>query len=58
MTLQNELEAIKLVNAQLERAIGIIANTAGDYTQNIVNDALVEVGYYEEEYDDYEEEED
>ena len=39
-------EELKIVNKQLEEAITIIANTAGEYTQNIVYDALVESGYY------------
>ena len=42
------------VEAQLNRALSIIANTAGDYTQNIVYDALVEVGYYTSDEDENE----
>jgi len=56
MTLENELEALKLVNTQLEKAISIIAESNGDWSQQIVYEALLQVGYYEEEYDDYEEE--
>lgn len=32
--------------AQLEKAMAVIAERGGDYTQNIVNDALHDVGYY------------
>lgn len=32
--------------AQLEKAMAVIAERDGDYTQNIVNDALYDVGYY------------
>lgn len=34
---------------QLEKALAIVANTDGNYTQQLVNDALYEVGYYYEE---------
>jgi hypothetical protein len=55
MTLENELEALRLIKDQLEKAINIIANSGGDFIQELVYNALVDVGYYEEEYDDYEE---
>ena len=37
---------------KLEQALNIVANAGGDYTQNIVNDALYEVGYYTYEDED------
>lgn len=43
-------EDIKYKNEELKQlndAISIVANKDGDYTQNIVYDALVETGYYE-----------
>ena len=36
---------------QLERALGIIAESAGDFTQALVSDALYEVEYYTPEED-------
>ena len=48
---ENEEEMLTTIK-QLNQALDIIANTAGDYTQNIVNDALYEVGYYTYEEDD------
>lgn len=41
-----ENEELKAIIEQLNKAIDIIANSDGDYTQNLVNDALVESGYY------------
>lgn len=41
---------------QLNTAMGIIACTAGDYTQAIVYDALIKTGYYEEEEEDNDDE--
>ena len=42
----NDIEVLQNKIDMLEKAIGIIAETSGDYTQNIVYDALYEVGYY------------
>jgi len=56
MTLENEIEALRLTVAQLKKAIYIITDSGGDSIQELVYNALVDVGYYEEEYDDYEEE--
>jgi hypothetical protein len=42
------LEALNRID-MLEKALFLIANTDGDYTQGIVYDALYEVGYYTDE---------
>lgn len=48
------MEELQRQLAQLEEALGIISNRDGDYTQNLVNDALYEVGYYTDEEEDNE----
>ena len=42
----NRIVELETIIDQLNRALDIIANSEGDFTQNLVNDALVEVGYY------------
>ena len=52
----SEQEYVKMLEEQvrqLEKAMTIIAETSGDFTQNIVNDALYEVGYYYEDLEDW-----
>ena len=46
------MKTIKVSEATSIQLDWLVAKCNGDFTQNIVNDALYEVGYYTEEEDD------
>ena len=50
--LTREIKELTEINDQLWKALMLVSERDGDFTQNIVNDALYEVGYYTEEEDD------
>lgn len=50
--LTREIKELTEIKDQLWKALTLVSERDGDFTQNIVNDALYEVGYYTEEEDD------
>ena len=50
--LKQEVKELTEIKDQLWKALMLVSESGGDFTQNIVNDALYEVGYYTEEEDD------
>ena len=50
--LTREIKELTEIKDQLWTALMLVSDRDGDFTQNIVNDALYEVGYYTEEEDD------
>lgn len=51
-----DYEQLVQAHKQLVQAIDIIAGRDGDYTQNVVYDALIETGYYKDENEEMDEE--
>lgn len=49
--LTREIKELTEIKDQLWKALMLVSERDGDFTQNIVNDALYEVGYYTEEED-------
>ena len=47
--LKQEVKELTEIKDQLWKALMLVSERDGDFTQNIVNDALYEVGYYTEE---------
>ena len=50
--LKQEVKELTEIKDQLWKALMLVSDRDGDFTQYIVNDALYEVGYYTEEEDD------
>ena len=50
--LKQEVRELTEIKDQLWKALMLVSEHDGDFTQNIVNEALYEVGYYEEDEDD------
>ena len=50
--LTREIKELTEIKDQLWKALMLVSERDGDFTQSIVNDALYEVGYYTEEEDD------
>ena len=50
--LTREIKELTEIKDQLWKALMLVSERDGDFTQDIVNDALYEVGYYTEEEDD------
>ena len=46
--LTREIKELTEIKDQLWKALMLVSDRDGDFTQNIVNEALYEVGYYEE----------
>lgn len=51
-SIMEEEVRLKLIISQLNSAVDEIANHSGDFTQNIVYDALINSGYYKDEEED------